>query len=152
MSDPLAGLPPGLLDPDEWFKRQEERLATLREHSDRAKGELAAARVERTDRDHVVTVAVNTSGALLSASFSPRAQGMSPAQLSTKLMQTYGEAVRDAAKQMLGIMSGLIGEDSDSMAFLKSTLPDLDGEDDADGYGDRDSSGYRGRYDGGYGR
>ena len=150
MSDPLAASNRPLLDPEEWVRQQEERAERLRADGERAKAELAAVQVERTDRDHVVTVTVNTSGVLMSVVFSPRAENQTPSQLSAKLMQTYGEATREASAKMLGIMSDLMGGDTDAMEFLKSVVPEQDEEPD-DGYRHQDGAGYQG-WNGGYRR
>ena len=144
MSEPLEGLNRRLLDPEEWLRQQDQRIAALKAASEEATRELKSAQIERTDRDHVITVTVNPSGILMSAVFSSRAQNYSPAQLSAKLMQTYGEAARAASAKMLDIMTGVVGEDTQALNFMKEYMPDPE-EDDPDG-----GSGAGYNRDGGY--
>lgn len=148
MTDPIAGLNRKLLDPDEWLAQQDARIAKLRATSEEATAELARANVEAADRDGLVTVTVNPSGVLLSAQFTSRAHGAAPAQLTAALMTAYRDATRAASAKMLDIMSDVVGEDTDAMNFLKSTMPDI--EDEEDDRGSRGGFGYDRYGDGGY--
>lgn len=148
MSDPIAGLNRKLLDPDEWLAQQDARIAKLRATSEEATAELARANVEAGDRDGMVTVTVNPSGVLLSAQFTSRAHGAAPAQLTAALMTAYRDATRQASARMLDIMSPVVGEDTDAMNFLKSTMPDIEEEEDDRGPGG--GFGYDRYGDGGY--
>ncbi|MEV6343139.1 YbaB/EbfC family nucleoid-associated protein [Actinoplanes sp. NPDC051851] len=115
-----------LSDPELWIRQQEERTTRLTTESHRAQQELAETRVEAVSRDQSVWVTVNPSGVLLGLRFGPRAQELTTAQLSTRTMEAYRAACTEASQRMLDIMSGLVGEDSSAMAFLKSTMPPLD--------------------------
>lgn len=148
MSDPIAGLNRKLLDPDEWLAQQDARIAKLRATSEEATAELARANVEAADRDGLVAVTVNPSGVLLSAEFTSRAHGAAPAQLTAALMTAYREATRQASAKMLDIMSPVVGEDTDAMNFLKSTMPDI--EEEEEDRGPRGGFGYDRYGDGGY--
>ncbi|MDP9791632.1 DNA-binding protein YbaB [Catenuloplanes nepalensis] len=117
-----------LTDPDRWLREQEERTARLTAEAGRAQHELAATQVTATSRDQSVSVTVNPSGVLLGVRFSPRATELTAAQLSARVMEAYGAACAEASQRMLEIMSGLVGDDSSAMAFLKSTLPPVEEE------------------------
>ncbi|MEV0645921.1 YbaB/EbfC family nucleoid-associated protein [Phytomonospora sp. NPDC050363] len=150
MTDPIEGLNRKLLDPDEWLRQQDQRIAALRASSEEATAELARANVEASDRAGLVTVTVNPSGVLMSAWFSPRTQGAAPAQLTAALMEAYRTATREASAKMLDIMSNVVGEDTDAMNFLKSTMPDIEEDEPDDGRGSPGGYGYdpygQGRY------
>lgn len=122
------GLP--ITDPHQWLREREQRTADLMAEAERARDELEATAVSITSHDQSVTVTVNASGVLLDLSLSPRAEGMTLTQLSSQIMYTYAQACSEAADRTVEIMSGLIGDDSESMDFLLSTLPpEPDGED-----------------------
>lgn len=149
MTDPIAGLNRKLLDPDEWLRQQDARIARLRATSEAATAELAAANVEASDRDGLVTVVVNPSGVLMSAQFGSRAHGVDPARLSAALMTAYRSATREASAKMLEIMTPVVGEDTDAMNFLKSTMPEVE-DDETDDRGPRGGFGYDRYGNGGY--
>ncbi|WP_203826490.1 YbaB/EbfC family nucleoid-associated protein [Actinoplanes palleronii] len=117
-----------LADPERWIREQEERTARLTTESHRAQAELATTQVDATSRDQSVSVTVNPSGVLLAVRFTPRSEGLTPVQLSERVMEAYRLACAEASRQMLQIMSGLVGEDSSAMAFLKSTMPPVEDE------------------------
>lgn len=122
----------GLTDPDRWVREQETRTARLAAEAGRAQQELAETQVTASSRDQSVSVTVNPSGVLLGVLLAPRAMELTAAQLSARVMETYGAACAEASRRMLEIMSGLVGEDSSAMAFLKSTLPPV-ADDSQDG-------------------
>lgn len=135
--DELSGLNRGLLDPDEWMREQDERIAKLREQGERMSTDLAGARIEASDRGELVNLAVNPSGALLSVSLSPRALNLTAPQLSELIMSVYRDAQRRGSQRMMDIMSEHLGADSQSMDFVRSVVPQPEPEEDDDGYGGR---------------
>lgn len=120
---------PPITDPAKWLRDQEQRIAKLQEQANRTKQELAESVVTVASRDQAVTVTVNPAGVLLELRISPHAERLSSAQLTSKIMETYQKARSQAAARTVEIMSGLIGNDSDAMDFLRSTLPPIDDED-----------------------
>jgi hypothetical protein len=127
-------------DPERWAREQEQRSQVLRAEAEHARAELGQARITETSRDESLSLTVNPAGVLLDVSFNHRAEGMSPTQLGTTIMETYRRAQVRAAERTTEIMAGLIGEDSESMAFLKSVMPQPADDDD-----DRPSGPPRGR-------
>ncbi|GLZ76284.1 hypothetical protein Afil01_10910 [Actinorhabdospora filicis] len=131
--DELSGLNRELLDPDEWMRKQDERIAKLREQGERMSTDLAGARIEASDRGELVNLAVNPSGALLSVSLSPRALNLTATQLSELIMSVYRDAQRRGSERMMDIMSEHLGADSQSMDFVRSVVPRPESEDGDDG-------------------
>jgi hypothetical protein len=115
-------------DPERWAREQEQRTAALRMQAETARAELGQARITETSRDESLTLTVNPAGVLLDVAFNHRAEGLSSTQLGSTVMETYRRAQAKAAQRTTEIMAGLIGEDSDSMAFLKSVMPPPPGD------------------------
>jgi hypothetical protein len=73
--------------------------------------------------DGLVRLQVNPGGALISLEISQSAERIPMARLAGIILQTYGQATSVAAARTVEIMSELTGPNSDSLEFLKSTLP-----------------------------
>lgn len=110
-------------DPERWAREQEEKSAALRAQAESARAELGQARITETSRDEAVTLTVNPAGVLLDLRLGRRADDISTTQLATSIMETYRRAQSKAADRTVQIMTGLIGADSESMAFMKSVMP-----------------------------
>ncbi|WP_137815862.1 hypothetical protein [Gandjariella thermophila] len=92
----------------------------------------------------------NRAGVLTDLRLSSRAEGMRAPQLANSIMETYRRAMARGASRTVEIMSPLIGENSASMDFLRSAMPQLDepGEERRSrparpGGGDDESPGFR---------
>lgn len=128
-----------LIDPETWLREQDARIEALKAEAEQAGAALAAARVTRVSQDMSVTVTVNPSGGLEDLLLTARATQLGPTRLAAVVLDTYAKACADAARSTLEIMSGLVGNNSEAMEFLRSTLPATD----TDGSGDTNAAGAR---------
>lgn len=116
---------PHVRDPHEWMREQEQRTAELLAKAEQAKAALAENVVTHVSSDGLVRLQVNPGGALTSLEIAQSAERIPMARLAGIILQTYGQATTAAAARTVEIMSELTGPDSDSLEFLKSTLPQL---------------------------
>lgn len=114
---------PHIRDPHEWMREQEQRTAALLAKAEEAKAALAENVVTHVSSDGLVRLQVNPGGALTSLEISQSAERIPMARLAGIILQTYGQATTAAAARTVEIMSELTGPNSDSLEFLKSTLP-----------------------------
>lgn len=114
---------PQIRDPHEWMGEQEQRTAELLAKAEQAKSALAENVVTHVSPDGLVRLQVNPGGALISLEISQSAERIPMARLAGIILQTYGQATSAAAARTVKIMSELTGPNSDSLEFLKSTLP-----------------------------
>lgn len=110
-------------DPYEWMREQERRTEELLAKAERAKSALAENIVSHASPDKSVQLTVNPGGGLDSLELGPTAQGMQPAKLSALIMRTYREATTKAADRTLEIVSEFGGPNSETVDFIRSTLP-----------------------------
>jgi DNA-binding protein YbaB len=95
----------------------------MQQKSARVQGQLRDLVTTVSSVDGAVTVTVNPEGVLSGLVLSPRAEGMSPAQIANQILQTYEMACSQASARTVEIMSGLVGENSEAMDFLRAQLP-----------------------------
>lgn len=114
---------PHIRDPHEWMREQEQRTAALLAKAEEAKAALAENVVTHVSSDGLVRLQVNPGGGLTSLEISQSAERIPMARLAGIILQTYGQATSAAAARTVEIMSELTGPNSDSLEFLKSTLP-----------------------------
>lgn len=123
---------PHIRDPHEWMREQEQRTADLLAKAEQAKAALAENVVTHVSSDGLVRLQVNPGGALTSLEIVQSAERIPMARLAGIILQTYGQATTAAAARTVEIMSELTGPNSDSLEFLKSTLPQpVDADPDA---------------------
>lgn len=120
------------IDPETWLREQDERIERLREQADRAAQALNSSQVTLSSRDQAVTVTVTPGGVLQEVRFSPRAESLTMAQLSAKLMETYGRACAKAASNSMSMMAGLFGENSEAMNAMRESMPSFEADDEED--------------------
>ncbi|MBP2473124.1 DNA-binding protein YbaB [Crossiella equi] len=113
----------GLADPERWMREQEERSARLQEQANEARTALTQIMARETSRDGAAVVTVNPGGQLVDLEFTRRADDLTPTALRTAVMDAYRRAQAAVAARTEEVMSGLLGAQSESMAFLRSTLP-----------------------------
>jgi hypothetical protein len=123
-----AGLPRGITDPEQWVRDQEQRSARLVAEAERVREELASTVVTETSRDGAVSLTVNPGGILTDLRLGRTASDLSLLKLASAIMDTYRRAIGTAADRTTEIMAGLIGEDSDTMHFLRTALPPPENE------------------------
>jgi DNA-binding protein YbaB len=114
---------PHVRDPHEWMREQEQRTAALLAKAEQAKAALAENVVTHVSSDGLVCLQVNPGGALTSLEIAQSAERIPMTRLAAVIMSTYGQATTAAAARTVEIMSELTGPNSDSLEFLKSTLP-----------------------------
>lgn len=121
VGEPISGY---VRDPEEWLRRQERRTEELLAKAEEAKSSLAGNTVTQASPDGVVTIRVNPGGGLTGLTLTRDAERMPHAQLASLIMRTYQLASGKAAGKTMEIMSALVGEQSDTLDFLRSTMPE----------------------------
>ncbi|MFL6141549.1 MAG: YbaB/EbfC family nucleoid-associated protein [Labedaea sp.] len=86
--------------------------------------ELTSTTVAETSRSGAVGVTVNPGGILTDLRLGRPASDLSLIELAAAIMETYQRAIVKAAKRSTEIMTGLVGEDSDAMRFLRAAVPE----------------------------
>jgi DNA-binding protein YbaB len=117
-------------DGDAYAEEQSARFARIREQAEQARAQLAENTVTRSDSEGVVTVVVGAAGVMQSIRFGARANQLQPAQLSSVVMRTYGQACQEAAARSQQIVGQLVGPDSPTLQLMRAAVPP-DPDDDA---------------------
>lgn len=120
-------------EPEEWLREQEARVTALTEQADQVRQELRDAGATTSSRDGSVTVTVNAGGQLQNLRLSPKVEKLTPVRLAATILDTYQRACVDATRSTIDLMSGLIGDDAEAMAFLRQQLPADPDADEEDG-------------------
>ncbi len=119
-----------MTDPHQLLDDYEQRTAALLERAEEAKAQIAGLTGSATSSDGAVTVSVSAGGALLSLSFSAKADDMPKDRLAALVMSTAKRAQAQAVGQIATIMAPVIGENSDAMRFVQEQIPPIDIPDD----------------------
>ncbi|GGP69106.1 YbaB/EbfC family nucleoid-associated protein [Saccharothrix coeruleofusca] len=117
------------VDPDQWMKDMELRVADLKRKSADLAQNLAASTATVTSKDGAVTVTVAPTGAVQNIAVEQRAAGMSPDRLTASIMEALRKGQRQASGMMLEAFAPL-GAGTESMNLVTSFLPPMDDEDD----------------------
>ena len=117
------------MDPNQIVTSYEQEIAGLAARAEEAREEIRHLSGTATSQDGAVTVTVNGSGSLQDVSFGPRADELPRAQLAAAIMATARQAQAKASREIIDIMTPLIGEDSDAMRFVRDQIPDPAEED-----------------------
>lgn len=113
--------------PEEYLRRFEARMASMRANADRLQEGLQATNATATSEEGEVTVTVNLSGALQSIEFGPTHRHLSGQGLSNLIMETYGEAAAEASSRTADVMSDILGDDSEALSIMRRYAPGGDG-------------------------
>ena len=108
---------------DELQRDADQLVRDAQTRAENVRSELSGNVVEATSRNQAATVTVTAAGALQSVRFSDRARGLSPAQLSTSVMEAYQEASRQAAARTIEIAGRELGSDRVT-SMMRELLPD----------------------------
>ena len=119
-----------MTDPHQLLDDYEQRTAALLERAEEAKAQIAGLTGSATSSDGAVTVSVSAGGALLSLSFSAKADDMPKDRLAALVMSTAKRAQAQAVGQIATITAPVIGENSDAMRFVQEQIPPIDIPDD----------------------
>ena len=115
------------MDPDQWLKDMDTRLADLKQKSEDLAENLAAATASVTSDDGAVNVTIAPSGALQNLELTQRAAGMSPGKLTASIMQAVRRGQKAASAKMVEAFAPL-GAGTESMDLVQSYLPQEEDE------------------------
>jgi DNA-binding protein YbaB len=114
---------------------REQMAATLAraEQAQGLKDQIARVRATSTSPRREVTVVVDASGRLVDVTFSADATNLSPDELSKEVLAAVARAQREAGDQAIALTADIFGEDSETVAMLRSEvderMPDLPADD-----------------------
>lgn len=110
-------------DYEEWSRGFEEKMEDMRQRAEQASAAVADGDYTHSHRQGVVTVTVGASGNVINVRFGSRAEGLSGPQLSMAFMETYGEAVTEAARRLQAKLAEITGDTSELMEVLRVKVP-----------------------------
>jgi DNA-binding protein YbaB len=122
------------MDPQEWLQQYDDELKAAAAKAEQADKALREVGGSATSPDGDVTVRVSASGATTGLVLRPGVRDLEPDRLATVILEVTRQAQRDAGRQVVEAMRGLVG-DSEALEVVKSHLPEGytgDGEDQAD--------------------
>lgn len=108
-----------------------DRVNAISERARAAQQNLARIHPSVTGGDGAVTVTVSSVGALVDISFGPSARDLDLAELASLVKRTAQAARIRAAHETQDALAGLVGNNSDTMNYLRRQLPGLS-EDEPD--------------------
>ncbi|WP_309111864.1 YbaB/EbfC family nucleoid-associated protein [Saccharothrix sp.] len=122
------------IEPDQWLAQYGQKIEQAKRQAEQAKTQLGDVGGSATSPDGLVTVSVNASGALTNLILRPGLRGEDPERISGAIMTAVAQAQRNAAGQVVQIMTEFVG-DSPALDFVKANMPNGysgDGTDEAE--------------------
>jgi DNA-binding protein YbaB len=122
------------MDPQEWLQQYDDELKAAAAKAEQADKALREVGGSATSPDGDVTVRVSASGATTGLVLRPGVRDLEPDRLAAVILEVTRQAQRDAGRQVVEAMRGLVG-DSEALEVVKSHLPEGytgDGEDATD--------------------
>ncbi|GAA3847430.1 hypothetical protein GCM10022243_11920 [Saccharothrix violaceirubra] len=110
------------MEPDQWLAQYGQKIEEAKRNAVQAENRLGGVGGSATSGDGLVTVVVNASGALTDLILRPALRGEDPERISSSIMTTLAKAQREAAGQVVEIMTEFVGE-GDALEFVKSKMP-----------------------------
>lgn len=118
------------MNPDQVVADYQQDVAAMAEKAEQAKAKIAQLIGTASSGDGAVTVSVTGNGALRDVSFGPRASELPLSRLSSEIMRAARQAQASASRQLVTIMEGLVGENSDAMHFVREQIPSTEEPED----------------------
>lgn len=108
---------------EEWARGFDDQIAVMRDKAERAAAAVTEGDYTHSHRRGVVTITVGASGNVVQVRFGANAEGLSAPQLSIAFMETYGEAVTEAARRLQERLAEITGDTSSLMEVLRANVP-----------------------------
>jgi hypothetical protein len=111
------------MDPQEWLQQYDDELKAAAAKAEQADKALREVGGSATSPDGDVTVRVSASGATTGLVLRPGVRDLEPDRLAAVILEVTRQAQRDAGRQVVEAMRGLVG-DSEALEVVKSHLPE----------------------------
>lgn len=114
------------MDAHDWVSSYGQRTDEILARAARARDDLVAVTATATSRDGAVRLTVGPGGALLALVLGHAADGLGRAELAEAILATAEQARAEAADRAARAVAGLVGDDSEAMRVLRSSMAGSD--------------------------